>query len=386
MHERLIEMENFAYFKRNVDLITNKIKKKNLVEKYVKERLSGGGFPIIEKSGKVIFVYLGDVKGDISLVGDMNDWDPEADHLQNIEGTNFYYKEMRLPLDARVEYAYMVDGKWTADPLNKRQAFEGLGPISELHMPKYKINPEINYNLKISHGKIQAFRFHSKILGNTRIIHVYLPADYNSLEEYPTIYVQDGTDYLRFGFFDNVLDNLLNKKLIDRVVTIFVDPVDRLYEYDLNCRYADFLVKELVPYIDTSYSTIQLPSKRLVMGASFGGLISVYVALNYPETFGCVASQSGYLSRNENWVIRELDRRVKEDIKFYIDCGTFENNVGRAFGNFTKANRKMRAVLKKKGYDFVYREFHEGHNWGNWRSRISYILKTFFGARRRLKQ
>jgi enterochelin esterase-like enzyme len=163
------------------------------------------------------------------------------------------------------------------------------------------------------------------------------------------------------------------------VLAVFVDPTNRIFEYDLNDDYVDFLAKELIPHIDANYSTIDDTSKRLVLGASFGGLISIYVAFRHPEIFGNAASQSGYLSRKEDWMINQLEKGSKKKIRFYLDCGTFETNVGLVFGNFIEGNRRMRETLERRGYNFVYQEFHEGHNWGNWRSRISDILKNFYG-------
>lgn len=370
-------MKAFNEFKIAVNSVSDNKQKSILVRNYVKERIAHGGFPIVENKN-VIFVYVGDVTNKISIVGDMNNFNPEVDYLQKIEGTNFHYKHMKFPVDARIEYAYMKDKKWTLDPLNKKWAFEGLGTFSELWMPKYTPSNEVNYNSNVPHGKSQAFRFYSKVLDNNRVIHVYLPPGYDSSERYPVIYAQDGSDYIRFGFFDNVLDNLIKGKMIRKVVTVFVDPVNRLLEYDLNSDYANFLIRELVSYIDANYSTIQDPSERLVMGASFGGLISVYTAFNHPEVFGNAASQSGYLSRKNDYIIRVLRESSKKKIKFYLDCGTYETNVGGVFGDFIEGNRRMRETLQKKGYEFVYREFHEGHNWGNWRSRIGSILKVFF--------
>jgi enterochelin esterase-like enzyme len=39
----------------------------------------------------------------------------------------------------------------------------------------------------------------------------------------------------------------------------------------------------------------------------------------------------------------------------------------------------MQEVLKKKNYDFVYREYPEGHTWGNWRRHLIDALIHFFG-------
>lgn len=374
----MVKIKTFNEFKTEVESTSDNEKKRILVKNYIKEQARCGGFPVVEEE-KVTFVYVGKVGNKISVAGDMNNWHLSTHFMEKIEGTDFYYKRMEFPLDARIEYTYVKDGQFALDPLNKRQSFGGLGPFSELRMPKYEPPNKINYNPKIPHGRIQAFRFRSKILDNNRMVHVYLPPDYDPSEKYPVIYAQDGTDYLRFGFFDNVLDNLIEEESIDKVLAVFIDPVNRLAEYDLNDDYVNFLIEELIPYIDANYSTTRNPSKRLVIGASFGGLISAYVAFKHPEVFGNAASQSGYLSRKKDWIIRELEKSSRKKIKFYLDCGTYETNVGLIFGNFTEGNRRMREILQKRGYEHVYQEFHEGHNWGNWCSRISSILETFFG-------
>jgi enterochelin esterase family protein len=41
----------------------------------------------------------------------------------------------------------------------------------------------------------------------------------------------------------------------------------------------------------------------------------------------------------------------------------------------------MRAALDSAGYDLIYREYPEGHTWGNWRTHLIEALKHFFGRK-----
>lgn len=54
----------------------------------------------------------------------------------------------------------------------------------------------------------------------------------------------------------------------------------------------DVLVKELIPYIDANFRTIADPQARFVGGHSSGGWSSLWLQVNYPETFGGVFSTS----------------------------------------------------------------------------------------------
>jgi len=69
-------------------------------------------------------------------------------------------------------------------------------------------------------------------------------------------------------------------------------------------------------------------------------------------------------------MIDSISSNKKKGIKIYVDSGTIKDALG--------SSRKMASVLEAKGYQYLYAEYPEGHNWVNWRARISHILKFFF--------
>jgi enterochelin esterase-like enzyme len=56
--------------------------------------------------------------------------------------------------------------------------------------------------------------------------------------------------------------------------------------------YLRFLVKALKPLIDQRYTTLPDPAHTTIMGASMGGMISVYALCEYPQVFGRAAGLS----------------------------------------------------------------------------------------------
>jgi S-formylglutathione hydrolase FrmB len=58
-------------------------------------------------------------------------------------------------------------------------------------------------------------------------------------------------------------------------------------------RYEDYLVKELVPFIDKELRTVQLKSQRGVMGKSSGGYGAMIMGMWHPDVFGMVCSTAG---------------------------------------------------------------------------------------------
>jgi enterochelin esterase family protein len=58
-------------------------------------------------------------------------------------------------------------------------------------------------------------------------------------------------------------------------------------------RYEDYVIEELVPWVDAHYRTIAMPEARGVFGKSSGGYGSMILGMRHPETFRALASHSG---------------------------------------------------------------------------------------------
>lgn len=346
--------------------------RQNLIDEFM-SYVSYGGFPMVEDSA-VYFVYRGEVKNSIFVAGDFNGWDPSRDRMKQIAGTDLFYRVYNFPLDARLDYKFVKDGQWILDPLNPRTVMGGFGPNSELRMPQYQPSPEIQYYSDIPHGKVEETSLSSSL--GKRSIHVYLPYGYSNSNRYPVLYVQDGGDYLRFAKLKNVADYLLARAEIEPLIIVLVDPLYRNREYAMDEVYRKFVIDRLVPFINTSYSTIDSPSARCIMGASLGGLISLYIAIKNPDCFGNCATQSAPFGYDDGAILSMIRQGEKKPINLYIDCGTFEAEM--AGHNILKENREAKECLISKGYKLTYHEYNEGHSWGNWRAHLDDILKTFF--------
>jgi S-formylglutathione hydrolase FrmB len=58
-------------------------------------------------------------------------------------------------------------------------------------------------------------------------------------------------------------------------------------------RYADYLTKEIVPFVDREFRTLATREHRGCFGKSSGGYAAVIHAMKYPSTWGAVADHSG---------------------------------------------------------------------------------------------
>jgi glucoamylase len=327
--------------------------------------------PLVE-DGQVTFIYRGKAKR-VEVVGDFTSWSSRGMMLEEVAGTDVKYLSMKFASNARAEYKFIVDGEWTGDPLNERKLDNGVGGFNNFFtMPAYRPSAlaEAKWDLR---GTIEKLDAPTAVLeGGKRKIQVYLPPNYvrGGGERFPVLYLQDGSEYATRARAAVVADQLIAEGRVAPFIIVFVDPVDRFKEYWANDKFAAFMATELVPLIDARYRTRAGRDSRALMGASLGGVISVWTALRHADVFARVAGQSTAFQIDDERVVTTLaalgEMRRSQPLKFYFDVGLLEP--------IWKVNRRVRVLLAGKGYPVVYREAAAGHNWTNWRDQLADAL------------
>ncbi len=151
-------------------------------------------------------------------------------------------------------------------------------------------------------GTVVADSFYSDALGEMRHMRVYLPEGYDTTTiDYPVIYFLHGgnADHTWYSSLYQVLDSLIGNHIIQPVIV--VKPDGSVGPYAGSCytnselygNFADYIVYDLVEYIDATYRTIPERKKRCLMGHSMGGNGSLQRALENPDVYGGAASHSG---------------------------------------------------------------------------------------------
>ena len=213
-------------------------------------------------------------------------------------------------------------------------------------------------------------------------VDVYLPSNYSEKKEYPVVYANDG-EWL-FGDhswkLDYILEEWTNLNKIEPLILVAIhnqgereskflpyqDPYIGKYEANAE-KYTRKIVKELVPFIDKKFST---SDQRALMGASFGGLHSVWAGLKCPDVFQFIIAQSPSFWVN-NFSIHE-EAKFNKGQKIWIDIGT----------NDWDDVLTMYYSLSQKGYTpgsdlFYYEHFNGSHNGDSWSERLLYPLILF---------
>ncbi len=315
------------------------------------------------------FLYRGAAK-DIEVVGEFTDWDRHNLKMARLASSDTWFLSLPFPVDARIEYKYIVDGEWKLDPLNPNRKDNGVGGENSFFpMPEYHPKGAGPAGAESPHGQVESLSFPYQ--SGSRTVRVYLPPGYRESKLcYPVIYFNDGFEYQERARVDQILDRLVAAGAMPPAILVLIPPGDRMREYWLDPDYLRFMRETVVPQIDQRFRTIASPQTRAFAGVSLGGLAAAYAALTYPDVFGVVLSQSGAFSVNGGSILSLLRSRPRAPIRWYLDVGRFEGLI--------ESNREFRRILESRGYAVTYKEWQAGHNWTHWGDTLEDALPELF--------
>jgi S-formylglutathione hydrolase FrmB len=296
-------------------------------------------------------------------------------------------------------------------------------------------------------GRVIAATLWSQAMGITKQFVVYLPPSYDGSGErrYPVAYYLHGLwgdewNWVRHGSIDRTLDSLIAGGMPEMIV-VMPDGDDGWYttwnalgnnaecrrgqppqrrneSVDAFCvpwpKYDDYIARDLVAYVDSSYRTIADRSGRGIAGLSMGGFGAVTLALGYPDVFSAAASHSGVLSprymgprpyasparyATSEAELRALARGLWPSLVLAFGRDTIgwaARDPGRLAASFARRHnepmpalmmdagrddslvdqtRDFHATLDRLGIRHEYAEWPGAHDWSYWRTHVSESLR-----------
>lgn len=314
------------------------------------------------------------------FISDLHGWEENLQPLTEVE-MGVWAISFDLPPNAYLEYAFYDPQarKRFPDPLNKQSVYNGVGGYNHFfYMPEAQPTflaklPRSGLRGRITHHTLPA-RYVTA--GKERRVSLYHPPTDESV---PLLVVYDGPDYLRRGKLAAIVDNLIAARRIRPLAVAFLQNggAARMVEYGQAEPTLAFVMGQVLPLAFQELNLLDYekqPGAHGVMGASMGGLMSVFTALKLPEVFGKAISQAGAfeLWGHETTTMQMVRHFPKTDIKLWLDCGAMDFLLA--------PNRKMAALLAEKGYNFTYRENGGAHNYTTWRDSCAEGLEMLFGG------
>ena len=215
-------------------------------------------------------------------------------------------------------------------------------------------------------GKIATFK--SKILNENRTLNIYLPDGYNSKENYPVIYLLDGSANEDFLHVVGLVQFYNMAFSMPKTIVVGIANVDRKNDFtfptkiaDLKKKYPttggsakfiDFIEKELQPYIKANYKT---NDSTWLIGQSLGGLIASEILLKKPDLFSNYIIVSPSLWWDDESLLKQAPALLagQTDNKkwVYVSVGTEGKEMEEGAGSLVKAIRN--SGKKNMKVDFV---------------------------------
>ncbi|WOH36321.1 alpha/beta hydrolase-fold protein [Thalassotalea fonticola] len=208
----------------------------------------------------------------------------------------------------------------------------------------------------VNKGSIERIEPFKSTLINSRYIDVWLPPGYSQNSKYDVLYMHDGrmlfdaniTWNKQEWMVDEVAGSLIEQKKVRPFIVVAIpnavknrhseffpqQPFEQLskqqqaqmYQLDKSAdlplfntkvysdRYLEFIVTDIVPFIEANYSVNKGGKHRYLAGSSMGGLISWYGLLQYPNEF------AGAICMSTHWPGIFTDNKpIFDAFKAYIE-------------------------------------------------------------------
>jgi predicted alpha/beta superfamily hydrolase len=223
-------------------------------------------------------------------------------------------------------------------------------------------------------GNLWLHELSSGIFGNTRLVRVWLPPDYDGwgATRYPVLYLNDGQN-----LFDpatafagvhwqvgEAATQLIAEQKIRPLIIVGIDNTkNRAQEYIpykskdprvLNAKgkcYPDFLQREVMPLIEERYPVLKGPENTGLGGSSLGGLITLYTQLAAPGVFGRLLIESPSLFVANGKILEECRRFRNWPTRLWLGMGTRETGNAEKDAKIVGDVGDLEAILREAGLD-----------------------------------
>jgi predicted alpha/beta superfamily hydrolase len=252
-------------------------------------------------------------------------------------------------------------------------------------------------------GNLQVVPFTSSVFHNTRMLRVWLPPHYDSLENhnrrYPVLYLNDGQNLFDActSMFspeewrvDETATSLIDDGKIPPLIVVGIDNAgkrDRPKEYlpfpDESLRppttdvhgkdYPRFLVDEVMPFIERMYRIDERPIATGIGGSSYGAGIALYTVMERPGRFEKLLLESASLYAHDDYLLKRATTFKKWPARVFIGVGSVNEPVDDV--------RRLRTILQRRpgvGLLFIASPG-AGHNEKAWAQRFPDALEFLYG-------
>ena len=239
----------------------------------------------------------------------------------------------------------------------------------------------------------------SASLGDQRSVAILLPTDYaTSKRTYPVLYLLHGGGQDHMAFADRpwfqaqasrgVIIVTPNAKTLTGGDSWYVNSVA-----EPSAKYEDFIVKDVITYVDTHYRTVSTRDGRAIAGVSMGAWGAMMLGLRHHSMFSAIGAFSAPYGISRQAPDMDMTSRTQQRFgapntpeRMERDPAVLAANIpvesvpllylaSGAQDLFVRDNRAFVARLAERKISYEYRELSPlAHSWDVWDSQITTFL------------
>jgi enterochelin esterase-like enzyme len=237
---------------------------------------------------------------------------------------------------------------------------------------------------EIPKGQIESVTYDSKSVGVPRKVVVYTPPNYDAKQKYPVMYLMHGiggreTDWTRGGGRANIiLDNLVADKKIVPFVCVMPDGCataqrssSAMSDFNAFANFEKDLLGDLMPYIESHYSTMNDRDQRAISGLSMGGGQGLNFGINNLDKFAFVGGFSAapnLAPANQN--VAKVQTAKNKPSVLWIGCGDRDNLITGSWN--------LHQGLANAKIDHVWYVDAGVHEWAVWQNNLYLFSQMCF--------
>jgi enterochelin esterase-like enzyme len=237
----------------------------------------------------------------------------------------------------------------------------------------------------IERGKLETVEYDSKTIGMKRPAVVYTPPGYSKDTKYPVLYLLHGIGdteggWTRQGAANVILDNLLaDKKVVPMIVVMpngraAKDVTPRTPFKEQGPAFAAFeqdLLKDLIPFVEKTYSVKADRESRAIAGLSMGGGQTLNFGLGNLDTFAWVgAFAPAPNTKPVADLIKDPAATTKQLKLLWLSCGDTDFILD--------VSKRFHAGLQEKKVPHIWHLGSGAHTWPVWKSDLYLLAPMLF--------
>ncbi|QHV97247.1 alpha/beta hydrolase [Spirosoma endbachense] len=276
-------------------------------------------------------------------------------------------------------YKFIIDGLTVPDPNNTLTGFADQPGYSNLVV--HGDGPAYYDARPVPHGVVSRHIYHSDVLKGEREIYVYTPPGYTPKKKYPVLYLMGGSGELAStwsidGRANFIADNLIAEgKMVPMLIAMpnnqVVHRSDPKHTEQTFPLIEEELKKQIVPFIDKTYSTRADRKGRALAGLSMGGRHTQLVGLKNLDLFSSFGILSAGDLETETVSAGFLnDPAANQKVDYLL--------VGQGTGEVTTIGKRAVALHEALQNHQIKHDYYVGgdgaHDWGTWRHLLYYRL------------